>query len=178
MKSDKTTLARIIRDIREVDGNLSVKTLVSKVQKVILERNIPVSIDYRKVYRAVREDNKKKNSSVIPFELWYHFNSIMKKQTNRQNNTTARSNTTKTTTARQKTLAGIPKGCIVRSLREILGEAAPTRSKIEMLTLARMGLNPSRYEVMDTVGRTKNILLRPRFHNVRNKQGQFTVAKA
>ncbi len=102
----------------------------------------------------------------------------MKKQTNRQNNTTARSNTTKTTTARQKTTAHIPKGCIVRSLREILGEAAPTRSKIEMLTLARMGLNPSRYEVMDTVSRSKNILLRPRFHNVRNKQGQFTVAKA
>jgi hypothetical protein len=69
MKSDKTTLARIIRDIREVDGNLSVKILVSKVQKVILERNLPVSVDYRKVYRAVREDNKKKNSSVIPFEL-------------------------------------------------------------------------------------------------------------
>ena len=178
MKSDKTTLARIIRDIREVDGNLSVKILVSKVQKVILERNLPVSVDYRKVYRAVREDNKKKNSSVIPFELWYHFNSIMKKQTNRRNNTTARSNTTKTTTARQKTTAGIPKGCIVRSLREILGEATPTRSKIETLTLARLGLNPSSYEVMDTVGRTKNILLRPRFHNVRNKQGQFTEAKA
>ena len=69
MKSDKTTLARIIRDIREVDGNLSVKTLVAKVQKVILERNLPVSIDYRKVYRAVREDNKKKKSVVIPFEL-------------------------------------------------------------------------------------------------------------
>jgi hypothetical protein len=69
MKSDKTTLARIIRDIREVDGNLSVKTLVAKVQKVILERNLPVSIDYRKVYRAVREANKKKKCSVIPFEL-------------------------------------------------------------------------------------------------------------
>ncbi len=69
MKSDKTTLARIIRDIREVDGNLSVKTLVSKVQKVILERDLPVSVDYRKVYRAIREDNKKKKSSVIPFEL-------------------------------------------------------------------------------------------------------------
>jgi hypothetical protein len=69
MKSDKTTLARIIRDIREVDGNLSVKTLVSKVQKVILERDLPVSVDYRKVYRVIREDNKKKKSVVIPFEL-------------------------------------------------------------------------------------------------------------
>lgn len=178
MKTDKVTLTRIVKDIREIEGNLSVKNLVSKVQKVILERNLPVAVNYRKVYRALREDNKKKKNSVIPYELWYHFNLNMKNKTNRRNNTTVCSIATKTTTARQKTTAGIPKGCIVRSLREIIGEAAPTRSKIEMLTLARMGLNTSRYEVMDTVGRTKNILLRPRFHNVRNKQGQFAAAKA
>jgi hypothetical protein len=69
MKSDKTTLARIVRNIREVDGNLSVRTLVGKVQKVILERNLPVSADYRKVYRAVRESNKRKKSVAIPYEL-------------------------------------------------------------------------------------------------------------
>lgn len=101
----------------------------------------------------------------------------MKNQTNRRNNTAKGSITTNTSTNR-KTKARIPKGHMIRSLRDILGEAAPTRSKLEMLTLARMGLNPSRYEVVDTVGRTKNILLRPRFHNVRNKQGQFAVAKA
>ena len=102
----------------------------------------------------------------------------MKNQTNRRNNTTSRSNTTNTTRTNLKNKVRIPKGHIVRSLQEILGEAAPTRSKMEMLTLARLGLNPSRYEVVDTVGRTKNIILRPRFHNVRNKQGQFSVATA
>jgi len=102
----------------------------------------------------------------------------MKNHTNRRNNTTSRSNTNTNTTKNRKTTARIPKGHIVRSLREIIGEAVPTRSKMEMLTLAAMGLNPSRYEVVDTVGRTSQILLRPRFHNVRNKQGQFTVAKA
>ncbi len=69
MKSDKTTLARIVRDIRETEGNLSIKDLLAKIQKTIEERNLPVSINYRKVYRAVREDNKKKKSVVIPFEL-------------------------------------------------------------------------------------------------------------
>lgn len=100
----------------------------------------------------------------------------MKNHTNRRNNTAQGSITTKNTNSQSKTR--IPKGHVVRALRDIIGEAAPTRSKMEMLTLARLGLNPSRYEVVDTVGRTKNILLRPRFHNVRNKQGQFTVAKA
>ncbi len=102
----------------------------------------------------------------------------MKNHTNRRNNTASGSITTKTTNKNRKTTTRIPKGHIVRSLQEIIGESVPTRSKLEMLTLARLGLNPSRYEVLDTVGRTKNILLRPRFHNVRNKQGQFTVAKA
>lgn len=102
----------------------------------------------------------------------------MKNHTNRQNNTARRSITAKTTKTNPKNKVRIPKGHIVRSLQEILGEAAPTRSKMEMLTLARLGLNPSRYEVVDTVGRTKNIILRPRFHNVRNKQGQFTEANA
>lgn len=69
MKSDKPTLARIIRDIREVEGNLSVKQLLVKIQKTIEERHLPVSVNYRKVYRAVREDNKKKKPIAIPFEL-------------------------------------------------------------------------------------------------------------
>lgn len=69
MKSDKTTLARIVRDLREVEGNLSVKALLVKIQKTIEERNLPVSINYRKVYRAVREENKKKKILDIPFEL-------------------------------------------------------------------------------------------------------------
>lgn len=102
----------------------------------------------------------------------------MKNHTNRRNNTTTGSITTKTTNKNRKTTTRIPKGHIVRSLQEIIGESVPTRSKLEMLTLARLELNPSRYEVLDTVGRTKNILLRPRFHNIRNKQGQFTAAKA
>lgn len=102
----------------------------------------------------------------------------MKNHTNRRNNTATGSITTKTTNKNRKTTTRIPKGHIVRSLQEIIGESVPTRSKLEMLTLARLELNPSRYEVLDTVGRTKNILLRPRFHNIRNKQGQFTAAKA
>lgn len=69
MKSDKPTLARIVRDIREVEGNLSIKALIAKIQKTIEERNLPVSVNYRKVYRAVREDNKKKKTIAIPFEL-------------------------------------------------------------------------------------------------------------
>lgn len=69
MKSDKTTLARIIRDIRETEGNLSVKNLLVITQKILEERNLPVDINYRKVYRAVREDNKKKKSVGIPYEL-------------------------------------------------------------------------------------------------------------
>lgn len=69
MKSDKPTLARIIRSIRETEGTLSIKDLLSKIQKTIEERNLPVDINYRKVYRAVREDNKKKKSVGIPYEL-------------------------------------------------------------------------------------------------------------
>lgn len=69
MKSDKVTLARIVRDLRETEGNLSIKALVTKIQKTIEERNLPVSVNYRKVYRAVREDNKKKKTLDIPFEL-------------------------------------------------------------------------------------------------------------
>lgn len=69
MKTDKVTLTRIVKDIREIEGNLSVKNLVSKVQKAILERNLPVAVNYRKVYRALRENNKKKKNSVIPYEL-------------------------------------------------------------------------------------------------------------
>lgn len=69
MKSDKPTLARIVRDIRETEGNLSIKALVAKIQKTIEERHLEVSVSYRKVYRAVREDNKKKKTIAIPFEL-------------------------------------------------------------------------------------------------------------
>ena len=100
----------------------------------------------------------------------------MKNHTNRRNNTTQGSITTKNTNKNRKTKARIPKGHIVRSLREILGESVPTRSKMEMLTMAAMGINTSRYEVVDTVGRTSQILLRPRFWNVRDEQGRFATA--
>lgn len=90
------------------------------------------------------------------------------------NKTAARRRTTKNTNRATKTR--IPKGHIVRSLRDILGESVQTRSKVEMLALAKMGLNTSRYEVMDTVGRTSQILLRPRYWNVRDEQGRFATA--
>lgn len=69
MKAEKQTLSQIIRILQESEGQLSIKNLLPKVQQAIQERGWDLSVNYRKVYRAVREENKKKSSVAIPYEL-------------------------------------------------------------------------------------------------------------
>jgi hypothetical protein len=36
-------------------------------------------------------------------------------------------------------------------------------------------LNPSKYEILGFVDRTNDVILRPRYYNVRNRLGQFAA---
>jgi len=69
--TNKQTLSQVVRAIREAEGNLSVKDLLPKVLQVIQERKLPLQPNYRKVYRAVREEDKKISNKkmAVPYEL-------------------------------------------------------------------------------------------------------------
>lgn len=71
------------------------------------------------------------------------------------------------------------KNVIVRSIKDLTGKTiASTARKAAKLNLVSGAINESRYEVLGLVGRSNNVMLRPRFHNVRNKQGRFTARRS
>lgn len=70
------------------------------------------------------------------------------------------------------------KNTIVRSIKDITGRTvASGAGKAAKLNMVTGTINESRYEILGLVGRSNNVLLRPRFHNVRNKQGRFTARR-
>jgi hypothetical protein len=67
---------------------------------------------------------------------------------------------------------------IVRSISDLTGTAVSSRiGKTAKLELVSESINESRYEILGIVGRSNNVMLRPRFYNVRNKAGQFTTRR-
>jgi hypothetical protein len=50
-----------------------------------------------------------------------------------------------------------------------------TTAKVKMISKR---LNQSRYEFLGFLDRTNTAILRPRFHNVRDKQGRFAAVAA
>jgi hypothetical protein len=67
---------------------------------------------------------------------------------------------------------------IVRSIKDITGlTVASGAGKAAKLSMLSGNINESRYEILGLVGRSNNVMLRPRFHNVRNKQGRFTARR-
>lgn len=67
---------------------------------------------------------------------------------------------------------------IVRSIKDITGKTiASNAGKAAKLNLVAGNINESRYEILGLVGRSNNVMLRPRFYNVRNKQGRFTARR-
>jgi hypothetical protein len=71
------------------------------------------------------------------------------------------------------------KNTIVRSIKDITGSGIPSSArKSTKLAYVAESINESRYEILGLVGRSNNVMLRPRFHNVRNKQGQFTARRS
>jgi hypothetical protein len=67
---------------------------------------------------------------------------------------------------------------IVRSISDLTGSTVSSRiGKAAKLELISESINESRYEILGLVGRSNNVMLRPRFYNVRNKQGRFTARR-
>jgi hypothetical protein len=67
---------------------------------------------------------------------------------------------------------------IVRSISDLTGRTVSSRiGKTAKLELISESINESRYEILGLVGRSNNVMLRPRFHNVRNKAGRFTARR-
>ncbi len=51
-------------------------------------------------------------------------------------------------------------------------------TQAKKLKLIARHLNPSKYDIVGFVDRTNDVVLRPRYHNVRNCLGQFARVEA
>lgn len=69
---------------------------------------------------------------------------------------------------------------LIKPIGNITGKTNLTSglTQAKKLKMVTRHLNPSKYEVIGFVDRTNDVILRPRYHNVRNSLGQFaTVAE-
>jgi hypothetical protein len=64
----------------------------------------------------------------------------------------------------------------IKPIESITGKSLPSgSSSVYKTKLVSKKLNKSRYEFLGFVDRTNNVLLRPRFYNVRDCYGRFAA---
>jgi len=66
---------------------------------------------------------------------------------------------------------------LIKSIETITGKTKlpSTSSLSRKLKLVGKHLNPSKYEILGFVDRTNEVVLRPRYYNVRNELGRFAA---
>jgi hypothetical protein len=66
---------------------------------------------------------------------------------------------------------------LIKPIGDITGKTNLTSglTQAKKLKMVTRHLNPSKYEVIGFVDRTNDVILRPRYHNVRNSLGQFAA---
>ena len=66
---------------------------------------------------------------------------------------------------------------LIKPITEITGRTNVTSSLTleRKLKIVSKHLNPSKYEILGFVDRTNDVVLRPRYYNVRNSLGQFAA---
>ena len=69
---------------------------------------------------------------------------------------------------------------LIKPIANITGKTNLTSgmTQSKKLKLVARHLNPSKYEIVGFVDRTNDVVLRPRYHNVRNSLGQFARVEA
>ncbi len=69
---------------------------------------------------------------------------------------------------------------LIKPICEITGKTnvASTTPLDKKLRMVMKHVNTSKYEVLGFVDRTTDVILRPRYYNVRNKLGQFACIEA
>ena len=68
---------------------------------------------------------------------------------------------------------------LTKSLEEITGSnyVTPGLPQSKKQKLLARHLNPTKYDFLGFVDRTNDVVLRPRYHNVRNSLGQFAAVE-
>jgi hypothetical protein len=67
---------------------------------------------------------------------------------------------------------------IIKNIQEITGCKVQTNeSQQTKLDHVSLYLNPSKYNIIGLVGRTNDVVLAPRYHNVRDKFGRFAKVR-
>ena len=66
---------------------------------------------------------------------------------------------------------------LIKPIGQITGNAnlSSGLTQTKKLNLLARHINPSKYEFVGFVDRTNDVILRPRYHNVRNSLGQFAA---
>ena len=66
---------------------------------------------------------------------------------------------------------------LVKTLEEITGRkyVSPSLPQTKKQKLLSRHLNPTKYDFVGFVDRTNEVVLRPRYHSVRNSFGQFAA---
>lgn len=66
---------------------------------------------------------------------------------------------------------------LIKPIGQITGKTNLTSGLTQgkKLKLLARHINPSKYEFVGFVDRTNDVILRPRYHNVRNSLGQFAA---
>jgi len=66
---------------------------------------------------------------------------------------------------------------LIKSLEEIAGRnyVDPSLPQSKKQKLLSRHLNPTKYDFLGFVDRSNDVVLRPRYHNVRNSLGQFAA---
>lgn len=66
---------------------------------------------------------------------------------------------------------------LIKSLEEITGRnyVSPGLPQSKKQKLLARHINPTKYDFLGFVDRTNEVVLRPRYHNVRNSLGQFAT---
>ena len=69
---------------------------------------------------------------------------------------------------------------LIKPISNITGKTNLTSglTQAKKLKLIAKHLNPTKYEIVGFVDRTNDVVLRPRYHNVRNSLGQFARVEA
>lgn len=68
---------------------------------------------------------------------------------------------------------------LIKPITQITGRnnVTSTLTLERKLKMVSRHLNPSKYEILGFVDRTNDVVLRPRYYNVRNELGQFAAVR-